>query len=150
MRYENESELNKTYWNTVIHSVITFMGQSLMQVVDLLFCGAIGPLAISTVGTATSLFAWFIIVGLGLIFSLEYWIPHSIGEKDEHKAHSFYYAGLAVALIVSAFSTFGFSIMAQNTALFGTNPEIQSSVTSFAKIIGWSYLPVFLVPRMCF
>ena len=55
MRLESESELKKTYWNTLIHSVIMFAGQSLMQLVDMVFCGKLGANAIATVGTSTSL-----------------------------------------------------------------------------------------------
>jgi MATE family multidrug resistance protein len=148
MKIESESELKKTYWNTVIHSVVTFMGQSLMQLVDLLFCGKLGSHASATVGTATALYAWFMIIGIGLVLSLEYWIPHSIGEKDEYQAHSYYYSGIVVALFVSVFSIIGFWLVGQNTSIFGVNPEIQSSVTSFANIIALSYFPVFLIPTL--
>lgn len=143
---ETEAELKKTYWNTLIHSVVSFMGQSMMQLVDLLFCGVLGSFASATVGTSTSLYAWFMIVGIGLVLSLEYWIPNSLGEKDEVKAHSYYYAGIAVAIGVSIFSTIGFWYISDHTAWFGTNPEIQSSVATFGHIIALSYLPVFLTP----
>ena len=145
---ETEASLKKTYWNTVIHSVVTFMGQSMMQIVDLFFCGTLGSLASATVGTSCSLYAWFMIIGIGLVLSLEYWIPHSLGEKNEVKAHSFFYAGVVVALIVSAFSMIGFWFVAQHTGTLGVNPAIQSSVGSFGSIIALSYFPVFLIPTL--
>jgi MATE family multidrug resistance protein len=148
MELETPAELKKTYWNTLIHSVVTFMGQSLMQLVDLLFCGKLGSHASATVGTATSLYAWFMIIGIGVILSLEYWIPHSLGEKDETKAHSYYYSGVLVAVAVSLFSAICFWLMGDHTALFGVNPEIQSSVASFSHIIALSYLPVFIIPTL--
>ena len=143
---ESESSLKKTYWNTVIHSVVTFMGQSLMQIVDLFFCGTLGSEASATVGTSGSLYSWFMIIGIGLVLSLEYWIPNSLGEKDETKAHSFYYAGILVALFVSLLSTLGFWLLSQHTGLLGVNPTIQAPVASFAQIIAISYFPVFLIP----
>jgi len=146
MTIESEASLKKTYWNTVVHSVVTFMGQSMMQIVDLFFCGTLGSLASSTVGTSCTLYAWFMIIGIGLVLSLEYWIPFSLGEKDEVKAHSFFYAGVVVALLVSFASTIGFWIVSQNTHLLGVNPMIQSSVGSFGHIIALSYFPVFLIP----
>jgi len=100
------------------------------------------------VGTATSLYAWFMIIGIGLVLSLEYWIPHSLGSKDEVKASSFYYAGILVALVVSLFSTLGFWWVGDHTSLFGVNPAIQPSVASFAHIIAISYFPVFLIPTL--
>ena len=148
MNLETEAELKKTYWNTLLHSIVMFMGQSMMQLVDLLFCGKLGSHATATVGTATSLYAWFMIIGIGLVLSLEYWIPHSIGEKDETKAHSFYYSGIFVAIFVSLISTLCFWLVAKNTAFFGVNPEIQNSVASFAQIIAFSYLPVFMIPTL--
>jgi len=146
--FESEASLKKTYWNTVIHSVVTFMGQSMMQIVDLFFCGTLGSQASGTVGTSCSLYAWFMIIGIGLVLSLEYWIPHSLGEKDEVKANSFFYAGIAVSLFVSAFSTLGFWIVTQHTNLLGVNPAIQSTVQSFSHIIAISYFPVFLIPTL--
>jgi len=148
MKIESEVELKKTYWNTALHSVVMFMGQSLMQLVDLLFCGKLGSHATATVGTATSLYSWFMIIGIGLVLSLEYWIPHSLGQKDEVKAHSYYYSGVMVAIFVSILSSLGFWFVGLHTSLFGVNPEIQNSVASFAPIIALSYLPVFMTPTL--
>lgn len=148
MRLESESELKKTYWNTLIHSVIMFAGQSLMQLVDMVFCGKLGANAIATVGTSTSLFAWFMVVGNGLVYCLEYLIPHALGEKNDKEAHSFYYSGLMVSTLVSVFSTAGLALLAFNSALIGTNLAIQGDVTTFSTIIALSYFPVFLIPTL--
>ena len=86
------------------------------------------------------------IVGIGLVLSLEYLIPHSIGEKDETKASSFFYAGVLVALIVSLFSTVGLYFLSQHASFLGMNPEIQPAVSIFANILAFSYFPVFLIP----
>jgi MATE family multidrug resistance protein len=140
------SSSHNNYWNIAIHSVITFLGQSLMQVVDLLFCRDLGSTASATVGTSTSLFTWFMIVGLGLVSSLEYFIPHSIGSNDEKKAHAYFHTGLWVGVAVSLFSAFGIIAMVQGLDLFGVNPALRSSVQMFCYIISASYLPIFLVP----
>lgn len=136
----------KDYWNIVFHSVITFLGQSLMQVVDLLFCRDLGRTASATVGTATALFAWFMIVGLGLVSSLEYFIPNSIGAGDQKKAHSYYYTGVIVAILVGVFCTFGLSALVQGVSFFGINPELHDTVKAFSYITAASYIPIFLVP----
>ncbi len=144
----SEAELKKIYWNTVFHSVMMFAGQMSMQIVDLIFCSRLGADASATAGTATSLFAWFMVVGNGLVFSLEYFIPNALGEGDEKKAHSFYYAGWMVTLLVSAISTLGLSLLVFNTSRFGINPAIAGSVTEFTTILSLSYLPLFLSPLL--
>ncbi len=141
----NQNQAPK-YWDVVFHSVITFLGQSLMQVVDLIFCRDLGSLASATVGTATSFLAWFIILGMGLVSSLEYLIPHSLGAKNEKKAHEYFYAGLFVIALVSMVSTAGLILVAKLSPLYGMNPEIVAPVQQFCNIVSLSYLPVFLVP----
>ena len=136
---------NKEYWNIVFHSIVSFLGQSLMQMVDLLFCKPLGSKASATVGTATSLFAWFLIIGLGLISSLEYFIPNSIGEKNEKKAHAFFYTGLIVAGLISLISIFGITGLATLTPNLGINPEIIPDVKIFCYLIALSYIPVFYI-----
>jgi MATE family multidrug resistance protein len=117
-----------------------------MQVVDLLFCRDLGSTASATVGTATALFAWFMIVGLGVVSSLEYLIPHSIGANENEKAHSYFYSGVWVAVAVSLFSMIGLGVLIQGVELFGINPELREPVQHFCYVIAASYLPVFLVP----
>jgi MATE family multidrug resistance protein len=148
MKTENESDLKKTYWNTVIHSVLMFGGQMFMQIVDLIFCSRLGPEASATAGTATSLFAWFMVVGNGLVYCLEYFIPHALGEGDEKKAHSFFYSGVLASTLVSIFSTVGLCLLAMNVDWLGVNPAITDSLATFTTIISISYLPLFLSPTL--
>ncbi len=139
---------NKEYWNIVFHSVVSYLGQSLMQLVDLLFCKHLGSAASATVGTATSLFAWFLIVGIGLISSLEYFIPHSIGANDEKKAHSYFYTGILVACVIALASTVSLVLLAQLTPALGVNPEIIPNVQMFCNVTALSYFPVFLIQSL--
>ncbi len=134
------------YWNIVIHSVVSFLGQSLMQVVDLLFCRDLGAQASATIGTATALLGWFIILGLGLTSSLEFLIPKAIGSGNEKQASEYYYAGSLVALVVSAFSTIGLITISQMASVYGMNPAIIPTVQKFCLIVSFSYFPIFLIP----
>jgi len=145
---ETELSLQKDYWNIVFHSVVTFLGQSLMPVVDLLFCRDLGSTASATVGTATALYAWFMIVGIGLVSSLEYFIPHAIGAKEERKAHAYYYTGIVIAVAVSIFSVVALMALVQGLEAVGINPDLRIPVRSFCEVIAASYLPVFLVPLL--
>jgi MATE family multidrug resistance protein len=144
----SESELKKTYWNTVFHSVMLFAGQMSMQIVDLIFCSRLGADASATAGTATSLFAWFMVVGNGVVFSLEYLIPHALGEKNESKAHSLYYSGWMVSILVSLFSTCALILLAFRVDWFGINPQIAGDVTRFTSVLALSYLPLFMSPTL--
>ncbi len=137
-----------SYWNIVIHSVISFLGQSLMQVVDLLFCRDLGSQASATVGTATSLIAWFIILGIGLISSLEFLIPNALGAKEPKKANEYFYAGVAVCIITSILSAFCLLALSHYSTLYGMDPGIVTPVQQFCWIVSTSYLPVYLIPLL--
>jgi MATE family multidrug resistance protein len=141
-----QSRQRKEYGNIVFHSVITFMGQSAMQVVDLLFCRNLGSNASATVGTATSLLAWFMIVGIGLVSCLEYFIPNSVGAGEEDQAHAYFYAGLVAACAISLFSAWGLIGLSHLAPILGVNPVIISPVKLFCFIVAPSYFPVFLIP----
>lgn len=135
-----------SYRSTLIHSVMTFLGQSLMQMVDLLFVRDLGPAASATVGTATSIFAWFLIIGLGVISSLEFLIPNALGAQDRNRAGEYFSAGVAVVFGVSMISFFGIVGIAWLAPLYGMNPEIVGPVQEFCEILAWSYFPTFFIP----
>ena len=138
--------LAPAYRSIVIHSVITFAGQSLMQIVDLLFCRDLGSTASATIGTATALFSWFIILGIGLISSLEYLIPNSLGANDVRKANEYFYAGVLVVFLTSIASTLGLLVLSLLGPLYGMNADIIAPVQRFCFITSISYLPVLMIP----
>ena len=143
-----DKKSSKNYQRIVFHSILTFIGQQAMQVTDLLFCRNLGSVASATVGTSATFIAWFMIVGLGLVSSLEYFIPHSLGAQNEKKAHSYFYAGLATAMILSTVSMLGLLGLSHLVSFFGVNAEIQSSVQLFCSITAPSYFAIFMVPAL--
>jgi MATE family multidrug resistance protein len=139
-------EAKKNYQKVVFHSVVTFIGLSFMQVVDLLFCHDLGSSASATVGTATSLISWFLIVGIGLVSSLEYFIPRSLGEGNETKARAYFSTGVWVACGISLLSMMGLMVLAHFSPYLGVNSEIQKPVQLFCTITAPSYFAIFLAP----
>jgi MATE family multidrug resistance protein len=134
----------RRYWNVVMTSIGGFLGQNLMQVVDLLFCRPLGAEGSATVGSATAICAWFIIIGMGVLWSLEYFIPHSLGAKDEHRAQSFYYSGFVFAAVIGLLSGAGLCLAATLSPAFGIQPAIIPKLQSFCYIVSLSYLPIFV------
>jgi MATE family multidrug resistance protein len=136
------------YRKVLFHSVGTFFGQSLMQVVDLLFCRDLGSSATASVGTATSFFAWFMILGVGIFSSLEFLIPHALGEQNEEKADSYFFSGALLIAILSIGSMAGFIALTRFGSIFGMDPAIQDGVARFSTILSLSFLPTFLIPLL--
>ncbi len=134
------------YRSIVFHSVVTFIGQSLMQVVDLLFCRNLGSEATATIGTSTTLFAWLIMIGLGVVSSIEYFVPKSIGAGNEEEARGFFRTGILVSLLVSFACAVLLTIFGRYNSVLGTNPAIQEPVKLFCSIIAPCYFAVFVVP----
>lgn len=142
------SKLPPAYRSTVFHSVITFLGQSTMQVVDLVFCRNLGAEASATIGTSTAFFAWFLIVGIGLISALEYFIPNSLGEKKELQAQQYFLSGVYLSFLTAMVSSLFLIVLGNQGELLGINPDIRDAVSRFCTITAWGYLPVFLTPLL--
>ena len=136
------------YRRVLIHSIVSFLGQSLMQIVDLLFCGDLGPNATATVGSSTTFFAWFMILGIGISSSLEYLIPHSLGSKEPRKAREYFQAGVALIAILSIAAAVLMHLLTRLGPLYGMNPEIVDPVQSFSRILSLSFFPTFLIPLL--
>ena len=134
------------YWPTLIHSAVSFLGQSLMQLVDLLFCRDLGSVASATVGTASTFFAWFMVIGIGIWLSLEFLIPHALGAKEEKKAGEYFRAGVALALLVALLSMVAMDLLTRSGSFYGMNPEIAGPVEHFSRILSLSFFPTFLIP----
>lgn len=135
---------NRRYWNVVMTSIGGFLGQNLMQVVDLLFVKDLGPQGSAVVGSASALAAWFIIIGLGVMWSLEYFIPHALGAKDEERAQSFLYSGFLFAAVIGILSGAGLAAAGYWSDAFGIQPEIIPPLKRFCTILALSYLPIFV------
>jgi MATE family multidrug resistance protein len=134
------------YRSVLFHSITGYLGQSLMQAVDLAFCRDLGSAASATVGSSTSFFAWFMILGIGIFASLEYLIPHSLGRGREGRAREYFKSGTALIWALSLFSMGALVLLTRLAPLYGMNPEIVPSVTSFSAVLSLSFLPTFLIP----
>ncbi len=141
-------QLKKTpgYWPILITSATSYLGQSFMQVVDLFFCRDLGSTASATVGTSSTFFAWFMILGTAISSSLEYLIPHALGAKEEKKAGEYFFSGTALVLGISLISMAGMVLLARMGSLYGMNPEIATSVEGFSSILALSLFPTFMIP----
>jgi MATE family multidrug resistance protein len=147
-RFRPSPPLPPEYWQTLFHSMIMFLGQSAMGVVDLYFCKKLGPHATAVVGTGTSLFSWFMIAGFGVVLAFEFLIPNAVGEKDEKRARSLFNTGIVLILILSVVSTLGLWMGVRLSGPLGINPEIIPDFKNFCTLLALSYLPTFLVPLL--
>jgi MATE family multidrug resistance protein len=134
------------YKTVMFHSIIAYLGQSLMQAVDLAFCRDLGSSASATVGSSTSFFAWFMILGIGVFASLEFLIPHALGRGREGRAREYFKSGVLLIGVLSLFSMGALLLLTRLSPLYGMNPEIIPSVQSFSAILSLSFLPTFLIP----
>jgi MATE family multidrug resistance protein len=142
----NSNVSTPRYWPVVFHSVATFLGQSLMQVVDLVFCRDLGSVASATIGTGTAFLAWFIILGIGLLSSLEFLIPHAYGSGESEKAEEIFRAGMGLSLLASLLSMIGLTGVARFAPAYGMNPELTDPVRQFCDLLAWSIPPILMTP----
>jgi MATE family multidrug resistance protein len=132
----------------VAHSVITFVAQSLMQVVDLVFCRDLGSAASATIGTGSAFLAWFIVLGIGLFSSLEFLIPNALGSGEQKSAGELFQSGFRLSGVAAVLSMIGLAGMARLAPVYGMNPELTGPVRDFCDLLSLSIFPILLTPLL--
>ncbi len=69
----------KELLSLILPVVFTYLGMMAMGIVDIAFVGRIDAAAIGAVGIGTSLFAWFLVFGMGMANGMEYLVSRAHG-----------------------------------------------------------------------
>jgi MATE family multidrug resistance protein len=80
---------------------LTNMGQHFMAVVDTAMLGRYGEEAMAGAGIAGGAYFAITVIGLGVMLGLDALVPQALGAGDPRRAHTYYRAGLRLALRLS-------------------------------------------------
>lgn len=133
--------------------VSTYLGIMLMGMEDLLFVGRVSPVSVAAVGLGTSLFAWVMIFGFGLLSALEYTVSTAVGRGQKHEAVEWMVQGTWLALAVSVPGTWLLQISASEvTRWLSVDPEVAQLMRPYLLTLSWSLFPVlaFTAKRLTF
>ncbi len=124
--------------------VISYLGIMLMALVDLLFVGRVGAVAIGAVGLGTAVFSWVLMFGVGLLTSLDYFVSHAYGagKRDEGARYLVQAAWLSFALGIPL--TALLLGVAQHPGWLGIEGEVAPQMAAYLSILSPSLLFSFL------
>jgi MATE family multidrug resistance protein len=124
--------------------VVSNLGLTAMGVVDLLFVGKLGAVAIGAVGLGTAIFSWFMILGIGLLSALDYLVSHAdgAGKREEGAATLVQAVFLAIALALPlAGLVLGASAI---LGRLGVDAAVARETAGYLRVLAPSLLPLLV------
>ena len=128
--------------------ILAEMAWMVMGLVDTVMVGPLGPAAIGAVGTGSAIFFAFIVFGLGTFFALDTFVAQSYGAGRHDECHRWLFAGLQLAVVMSAvLVAIGF-IVAALLPRAGIHPDVLRLLQPYLRTLLWS-APPLLVFAVC-
>jgi MATE family multidrug resistance protein len=121
-----------------------YLGLMLMGLVDLLFVGRLGAVALGGMGLGNSIFSWVMTIGIGMIFGLDYPTSFAIGAGNRPKAFRVFVQGLHLSWMLALPAivlTVGIALLLDR---FGLNPEVVPFARRYLLWTAVSFLPIFV------
>lgn len=123
--------------------VLMYLGTMTMGLVDLIFVGRLNSTAIGAVGVGTSLFSWFMVIGLGLGSGMEFLVSRAHGAREAEKKHRYLVQGLWLSTAIAIPLTGILLVLSQNLAWFGINPAVIEAARDYTWVLSLSLSSIF-------
>lgn len=120
---------------------LSLLGGLLMQLVDTIFVGKLGPTAIGGVSVGNAFFATLMVTGIGLLMGLDYLASHAFGARRLNDCHEYLIQALIVSAIVSLVSTIIMWAGSGLFAAFGIETMVAASGATYLRWLSWSIWP---------
>jgi multidrug resistance protein, MATE family len=124
--------------------ILAELGWVLMGVVDTIAVGPLGPAAIGAVGTGSTMFFAFMVLGIGTLFALDTFVSQAFGAGRIADCHRWLIAGLWLALVM-AVALIGVGL-AGVAALprAGLHPDVLAILRPYLRSLLWSAPPLLI------
>lgn len=116
----------------------------MMQLVDTLFVGPLGPTAIGGVSIGSAVFATFMVVGMGLSSGLDYLVAHAWGAKKLEACNQYLVQSLYIATMVSVVSMVIMALFSTELGRFGIVLDVSTEGGKYLRSVCMSLLPFLL------
>lgn len=124
--------------------VLTYLGIMAMGQVDLICVGRISAVAIGAVGIGSSIFSWFLMLGIGLLSSIEFLGARAHGADQKELAHEYFIHGIWTAFIIGLPLSGIMIAIANHLSWFGINPEVIPFARDYLWVIAFSLIPTLI------
>jgi MATE family multidrug resistance protein len=124
--------------------VLAELGWMAMGVVDTLFVGRLGALAIGAVSLGNAFFFAVAIFGMGLLLGLDTLVSQAFGAGRREECHRWLVQGLYLCLVLGPLTML--LLWAGDSALgrLGVHPTVLGQASAFLKVLGWGTMPLFI------
>jgi MATE family multidrug resistance protein len=122
--------------------VVAEMGWVVMGIVDTIAVGPLGPAAIGAVSTGSTLFFSFMVFGIGTFYALDTFISQSYGARKMDDCHRWLFAGLQLAVVLSAVLIAVGWLLTAALDWVGIHPDVLPLLKAYLRVLLWSAPPL--------
>jgi multidrug resistance protein, MATE family len=119
--------------------LIAQTSQQGMAFVDTVMTGQASAADLAAVGVATSVWAPFCMLGVGVLMPLTPLVAQSVGARQPQQAAHCVRQGLWLAALLSLLFMFFFYMVSQRLGLFGLEPELAALAGGYLRAIMWGF-----------
>lgn len=120
------------------------LGQVLVNFIDNLMVGQLGPNALAAVSLAIAIYISFMIVGMGISYALPPLVAAAAGRNHHQGISSLFKHSLVInlgyALLCAILVEIGLPLLSH----LGQDPEVVKLATPYLRLSGWTMIPLML------
>ena len=122
--------------------VIGEIGWITMGIVDTIMVGPLGPAALGAVGTGSTMFFAFVVLGMGTLLALDTFVSQEFGAGRVGECHRWLFAGLQLAAVLSVILVIvgigGVAVLPRA----GLHPAVIAILQPYLGALLWSIPPL--------
>ena len=118
------------------------IGWVLMGIVDTVIVGPLGPAAIGAVGTGSAIFIAVMVLGIGMLFSLDTFVSQNHGAGRIDECHRWLFSGLWLALLMTVVLVALGLLVGRGLSRVGIHPEVLAILQPYLAALLWSVPPL--------
>lgn len=122
--------------------VLAEIGWVLMGIVDTIAVGPLGPAAIGAVGTGSTIFFTFIVLGVGTLFALDTFVSQHFGAGQIADCHRWLFAGLWLSAVMSGVLMILGVVVTGLLPWAGMHPDVLVILQPYLGALLWSTPPL--------
>jgi len=123
---------------------VVYLAQMAMGFVSLIAVGRIGPTDIGAVGIGSSFFGWLMIIGIGILSGLDFFVSRAYGAGRKEEAFNWLIHAILLSLVMAVPLTIALYYVADHLNEFGINPQVVPSAARYLEILALTLLPVYI------
>jgi MATE family multidrug resistance protein len=124
--------------------VISQVGHMVVNITDTIFIGHLGAVKLAACSLGISIFAVFMVLGIGISYGLTPLIAQAFGAKDNTHCGKFLINALALNILTGILIAAGIYVMGNHLDIFGQEKMVIEQAKPFLQIIGASMIPLMV------